>query len=322
MENYNINNLVHVGTNYVLTRMQNIVWVTRGLGLSYMIEKDGGDMLAKIVQEVNPEKPLVVNFCRINEIDDHALDSFFDSVLATNRTVIILEGNHLFAKIETLKKGKSIPTTNDPGNRIIKIGTETNIDFDAIERERIELMKNFVTTSVKNCFEKFPEERRMSSTPILTNGEFNSNRLIYDVKTFMWLTTFMADELQKIINNCQKPQIKLLCASLRGAPFAASLAMLLKVPVDTIDHLGPKHKVFDKKFLSRLEKGTNYIFIGDFSIGGTEIKIAKTYTEFKSCNLNHALVIGNYIDSSHFKSDFELSALLDLKALGIATYKI
>lgn len=317
-----INNLVHVGTKYVFTRMQNIIWVTNGLSLAYLIEKDAGDLLGRIIREANLDKTLIVNFCRITDIDDHALDGFFDECLITNRQVIILNGNHLFAKIDSLRKGKSIQTTNDPLRNVIIIGNNSVFDFDISEKERLVVVKDYTDNVVKNSFEKFPTVRRLNSTPLIASGEFNSNKLISDIKTFMWLSTFMSDKLSDIISEYKISNVKLLSASLRGAPFAASIGLTLNLPFDTIDHLGPKHKVFDKDFITKIEKGTNYIFVGDFCVGGTEIKNAKTYTGLKGSFLNHAIVIGNYIEPEHFKSDFMLFSLINLRELGIVNYSI
>lgn len=321
---YRIEHLTHVGTKFVLTRMQNIIWVANGLAVSYIVEKNAGDLLSRIVKDHHVDKPLVINFKRVTELDDHALDGFFDSLIDSAREVIILEGGNLFQRIDALRKGKAVNMSLLANSNSIMIRKQefSTITIDEIEREKNEITNSFLKKTISASFEKFPEERRMSSTPLLANGEFNSNKLISDPKIFMWFSTFLADKLETVLNSCPHEKRKLLCASLRGAPFVAATGMLLNIPFDTFDHLGPKHKVFDKEFLNRIEKGTNYVFIGDFSIGGTEIKMAKTYVELKGCFLNNALVIGNYIDKEHFSSEYKLESLIDLKSLGLVNYSI
>lgn len=315
---FDLKTLTHSSNKYVFTRMQNIIWATRGLGLSYLLESDAGNLLGSIVEKVENEKSLVVNFTRITEIDDHALDGFFDSLIKSKRQVIIIDGNHLFNRIDQLRKGKgtvSIEATSD----IIRLGNDKKIKPNEIESNRKKVVETFKKDAVISCIEKFPK-RRLSSTPLVADGEYNSNRLISNIKQFMWLSSLLADELDKIISDEKIENPKLLSVSLRGAPFAASIGLLLSLPFETIDHFGPKHKVFDNDFLNRIEKGSNYIFVGDFCIGGTEIKTAKMYTNLKGSFLNHAIVIGNQIDPKYFKDYFKLYSLVDLNKLSLVKY--
>jgi hypothetical protein len=315
-----IERLTHTGTKYVFTRMQNILWVTNGLALSSIIEKKAVNLLATIITQHHTNKPLVINFSRIIDIDDHALDEFFDALVGNKRQVIIIEGNHLFARITSLKKDKNVNIKES--ERIIVFGKMDAFSLEELEAEREVLIKNFKKDSIKGCFEKFSKNKRLSSTPLIANGEFNSNKLISDPKSFLWMTTFLSDELESIIDAEKVNSPKLLSVSLRGAPFAAALGMILNIPYETIDHFGPKHKVLDNDFLNRFARGTNYIFIGDFSIGGTEIKIAKTFLELNGCFLKQAIVLGSYIEPEHFSDYFKLHRIVNLKELELVKYEI
>ncbi len=302
--------------------MQNIIWTTRGLGLPFVVESDSGNLLGELITLYQPHKPLVINFTRITEIDDHALDGFFASIKSSNRKIIIIDGSHLFNRIDQLRKGESIKISNDPGKNLIVLGNDKRVNKIEIEAERRKVIDAFKKTAVKKCLEKFTKKRRLSSTPLIATGEFNSNKLISDLKSFVWLSTFFCDEVEQIIEQQQIEKPKLLSASLRGAPFAAAIGMLLGKPYETIDHFGPKHKIFESDFINRIEKGTNYIFVGDFCIGGTEIKLAKTYTEMKGSFLNHAIVIGTHIDPIHFEDYFKLYSLINLSKLRLVDYSI
>ena len=81
-----------------------------------------------------------------------------------------------------------------------------------------------------------------------------------------------------------------------------------------IDHIGPIHKVYDSNSLDLNHRNRNYLYIGDFVFGGTEIKLTKVYASFGGAKLNHALVLGSLFDSSVF-SDFKLHELNTLREI-------
>ena len=310
-------------TSFVFTRMQVLVWIANGTACLGLIEKDAGKLLSKMLLEFEIDKPLVVSFKNIVNIDDHALDDVFDCLNSNQRQLVILDGYHLVEIIHRLKKGSQANIDTKSESNIIAVGKNLPINLEDIESERKLAKNNFLKNTVKDTFRKFEEEKRLSSTPIITNGEFDSNRILSNPKYFIWITAFLSDALRELLDRTTLKKVKLLSASLRGAPFASMLGMLHNLEYETIDHFGPKHKVFEFDFIKKIEKGTSYIYVGDFCFAGTEIKIAKTYTELKSSKLEHALVIGNLIEAAVFKDDFELVSLTNLNDLESgATYKL
>lgn len=310
-------------TSYVFTRMQVLIWITNGTACLGLIEKDSGKLLSKLISEYEIDKPLVVSFKDIVDIDDHALDDIFKSLENNFRQLIILDGFHLVELIYRLKKDYKVNIDIHSEDSIISIGKKSPINLEEILKERSQAKNNFIKNTVKNTFRKFDSEARLSSTPIISNGEFDSNKILSNPKLFIWITAFLSDALRDLLDQTTLKKVKLLSASLRGAPFASMLGMLHNIEYETIDHFGPKHKVFEFDFVKKIEKGTSYIYIGDYCFAGTEIKIAKTYTELKSSKLEHALVIGNLIESEVFKDDYELISLTNLNDLETgATYKL
>jgi hypothetical protein len=66
------------------------------------------------------------------------------------------------------------------------------------------------------------------------------------------------------------------------------------------------------------------LFIGDFIIGGTEVKIAKTYSQIYGNKLEHAFVIASLFKPERFHS-FKLGCLkniMDLKLGDDVDYKL
>ncbi len=322
MSSETVSRLILTGSNCIFSRMQNLVWVASGLELNYMIEKNAGDLLAEIVNQYGDEKIVVVNFLRIKKIDDYGLKGFFEALVGNKRQVVITNGNHLYSEIENIATSGGVESRNDPTRKLIILGKQDAFEYDKITGERDALVKSITEKIIKNCFEKFGQKKRLSSTPLIANGEFNSSAIISDPKSFMWITTFLADKLDLIIDEGQLSNVRLISVSLRGTPFAAALGLLLGYPFETIDHLGPKHKIFESGFGNHFDRNSCYIFIGDFCIGGTEIKTAKTCMQFYNLNINHALVIGNYVECEHFKEYFTLNSIIDLKQLGLASYEL
>jgi len=307
--------IAFVGTKFIFSRMQVLIWCSNGTSLLHSVEKNACDTLADLITNYCPDKPLVLNFKGIVNIDDHAFDNIFKALEENTRQLIIVNGYHLFEKINRLKKESKASLNSNADENWVSIGKPNNIVIQDIEFERKLLIETFIKETVKESFVPFSSKKRLHSTPILANGEYNSNLILSDIRKFIWTCFFLSDEIERIIDKHKLNNIKLLTASLRGAPFAAMIGLIKNYQFETIDHFGPKHKVFDIEFLNRIEKDTNYIYIGDYCFGGTEIKLAKTYTEMKSAKLCHALVIGNLIDSLHFQDEFELTSLQSLNGL-------
>ncbi|MFC0778225.1 hypothetical protein [Flavobacterium sp. HJSW_4] len=321
---HKLNDISFTTTSYVYSRIQVLTWIANGTSLLNILEKDACELLALIVSETEANKPIVINFKGITDIDDHAMDSIFLKLNDNKKQLVIINGHHLLGKIDKLKKDSKAIINSNSENETITIGKASQVDFIEVFKEREIYIEKFIKSTISNSFKKFPREIRLCSTPIIANGEFNSSEIISNPNKFIWIVFFLSDKLSKILNESRLENVKLLSASLRGAPFAAMLGLIHNIKFETIDHLGPRHKIFDINFVKQKEKGINYIYIGDFVFGGTEIKIAKTYTEMKGSKLCHALVIGSLFDKDTFTHEFDLTYLTGLKDItgGEAQFKL
>lgn len=311
-------------TSYVYSRIQVLTWIANGTSLLNILEKNACELLAWIIEETDSNKPIIINFKGITDIDDHAMDSVFQKLDDNKKQLVIINGHHLLGKIDKLKKESKAIISSNSENETITIGKATIIDFKEVLKEREIYIEKFIKNTISTSFRKFQKEIRLCSTPIIANGEFNSSEIISNPNKFIWITFFLSDKLSEILNKSRLENVKLLSASLRGAPFAAMLGLIHNIKFETIDHLGPRHKIFDLNFVKQKEKGINYIYIGDFVFGGTEIKIAKTYTEMKGSKLSYALVIGSLFEEGTFLHEFDLTYLAGLKDItdGVAEFKL
>lgn len=309
-----IKNLYFQTTSILFTRAQALVWVANGLSFLDLFEKSSGKLLSNIIDDCPIEKSLLINFKGIIRFDDHCLDEVYKSLEGNRKQLIIINGEHLHGELIKLKKDKQINISHDTSQKIIIIGNSRNVDIDEILRERESSVKKYISNVLKSTFSKFDTYKRLCSTPFLANGEFDSKKIIESPRDFMWISFHLSDKLSQIIETEKLSNIVLVSASLRGSAFSSILGILNDLDFVNIDHIGPIHKVYNFNSLDSKHRNRNYLYIGDFVFGGTEIKLTKVYASFGDSKLNHALVLGSLFDSSVF-NDFKLYELNTLREI-------
>lgn len=309
-----IKNLYFETTNTLFSRAQALVWVANGLSFLDLFEKSSGNLLGKIIDTCPAEKSLIINFKGIIRFDDHCLDEVYNSLKGNKKQIIIINGEHLLHDFIKLKKDKPINVNHDTTNKIIIIGNSRTIDIVELLDEREKSAKIYINNVLKSTFSKFDNFKRLCSTPFLANGEFDSKKIIENPKDFMWISFYLSDKLSQIIETEKLSNVLLVSASLRGSTFNSILGILNELDFINIDHIGPIHKLYDLNNLDLKHRNRNYLYIGDFVFGGTEIKLTKVYASFVGAKLNHALVLGSLFDSSVF-TDFKLHELNTLREI-------
>lgn len=309
-----IKNLYFETTNTLFSRAQAFVWVANGLSFLDLFEKSSGNLLSKLIDDCPEEKSLIINFKGIIRFDDHCLDDVFDSLKNNKKQLVITNGEHLLSDFVKLKKEKIININHDSTSKIIIIGNTRTINFNDLDDEREIAEKKYINNVLKSTFTKFDDFKRLCSTPFLANGEFDSKKIIESPKDFMWISFYLSDKLSQLIESEKLNDILLVSASLRGSTFASILGVLNELDFVNIDHIGPIHKVYNLNNLDLNHRNRNYLYVGDFVFGGTEIKLTKVYASFGGATLNHALVLGSLFDSSVF-ADFKLHELNTLKEI-------
>ncbi len=309
-------------SNTVYTRAQALVWVANGLSELHLFEKSSGKLLSQIIDNLDEHKSLLVNFKGIVRFDDHSLDEVYDSLKDNKKQLVILNGEQLFLELNRLKKGKEVNINHDTSNKIIVLGNSKTVKIIDFLQEKEQCVEKYVIQVLQSTFTPSNEYKRLSSTPFLANGEFNSKKIIESPRDFMWFSFYMSDKLDEIIKSEKLTDIVLVSSSLRGAIFTSILGILNNLEYVNIDHIGPIHKVYDFESLNIAHQDRNYFYVGDFVFGGTEIKLTKVYASFIGAKLNHALVLGSLFDSEVFK-DFKLHELHTLhKIREEADYKL
>jgi len=309
-------------TSTRFTRAQALIWVANGLTFLNVFEKNSGKLLSKIIDECSCEKSILVNFNGVIRLDDHCLDDVYRSLAGNKKQLIIFNGESLLPELQKLRKDQVVNINHISERKIIILGNQEPSSLEAFFKERDDAIQKYVTTVLKNTFSKFSEFKRLSSTPFFANGEFDSKKIIESPNDFMWISFYLSDKLTEMIEKEQLNDIILVSASLRGSTFTSILGNLNDLEYINIDHIGPIHKVYNFNDFENNHRDKNYIYIGDFVFGGTEIKLTKLYASFGGALLNHALVLGSLFDADAFK-DFKLYQLARLREIsGEAQFKL
>lgn len=305
-----IDNTYFSTSGCLFTRAQALIWVANGLAFLDVFEKSSGKLLAEIIKICPEEKSLLINFKGVVRFDDHCLDDVYTALEGNMKQLIISNGESLHEDILKLKKQRNVNITHNTEKKIIILGkTELN-NFEVLLDERDATKTTYIKNTLKNTFNKFAEYRRLCSTPFFANGEFDAKKIIESPRDFMWISFYLSDKLSEIIEQEKINNVVLVSASLRGAAFTSILGILNILEYINIDHIGPIHKVYN--FQESGNNNTNFVYIGDFVFGGTEIKLTKVYVGFSGGNLKHALVLGSLFEPEAF-TDFNLFELSRLK---------
>lgn len=307
--------------------MQGLVWCHNGLTNPNNIDKSAGDAIDEIYLSVETSIPLIVDCRCVSGVTDHAWDKLFKSIETSKREIHFINIQKISQRINA-NKTEFCPSCKKINDDFIftiysdvqKI-TYSEGYANEIETKIIKKIKEYVGSSFHEYENK--NMRLLSSTPIYSNGEFDAAKLVSDPESFFWLSLRLADEVDKIIQKFRiggKSQpTKLLAVSLRASPFAASIGLLLGLQIETVDHFGP---VFKNHETDNSISNGEYIYIGDFTVGGTEIKISKTYALMKNAKLNHAVVIGSLLNKELYKEFFLHSLCLLEECSSKARYSL
>lgn len=294
--------LIH-GLGFLYTRLKGISWVASDGHLPTIIQRAAGDRLLQMIRTQRPSEPLFICCKHVVEVDDYAMQPIRDALPTTSRTVVFTDAEKIHKYlIDAL--GNALETKRlDSGGECMVYGRALpdSSKLWSVADALPDLEINHMKALVAGCFHKYEAGlARLPSTPILATGEFDARHVISDPDSFVWAVLLMEDQLEAIIGSrgCEegpkRTQVRLLAASLRGSPLAAGVQVLSsrEAEIEIVDHMGPRHKVFEEYRLGPLNAGGEYIYVGDFTIGGTELRVAQAYAVAHGARLSDAIVLG------------------------------
>jgi hypothetical protein len=284
---------IHFEKDTAYIRMKALTWIANYGSLTEMIQSSSGKLLSEIIQHDMLEgKSLIVNFFGIVSIDDHSLEDVAHATEKTGRKLIVINASQVQKELTAYIQVKPNITLNN-GTIIFNSSNPKEAQTAAENVSRIE--HDIVIDIVKRSYEEFPAKKmqRLQSTPLYASGVFNARRIVSRRSDFMWICLIMSERLANIMDEFKPKASRLLAVSLRSSPFAGALGILGSIDIEIVDHMGPDLKILEEYTLGTNQEDINYIYIGDWIIGGTEVKIAETYAVARHCTVEHVLVIGS-----------------------------
>ncbi len=193
-------------------------------------------------------------------------------------------------------------------------------DALALRRELLQEEEQKAQKIICDSFDSFgSEERKLFSTPLVTNGFFDPQKIIGTPLHFTRIclaleAKYRAQQSQIEATKTEKgcEQIRFLCASLRASPFVGALSLLCDVSFNIIGP-GINSKVLSETVANPLTPRALYVFVADFIVGGTEIRIAESFAAHRNSHVSHCLCLGTLLSPKVYNTRAKsVSPLVDL----------
>lgn len=186
-----------------------------------------------------------------------------------------------------------------------------------------EHVTSYLKQETAACFNNNPQYLR--STPLKANGFFDGQKIIGNPASFSWFALRSAATVKRLLSldrvpekkregefrSSQHQETRLLACTQNGVSFAMAISNMIHVDdvvadgedpeqigVDVIDRFGPSQMFIEEYSCSEQSTPDSYIFVGDFVIAGTELKIAEVHAYHRRAQLRHAVVVGSVLEES------------------------
>ena len=178
-------------------------------------------------------------------------------------------------------------------------------NFDIIDITAKELKNNDIKI-LQNCSIKHKvQSERLLSTPIWSNYYFDVGKLFSDnPQKTTWILSRLCNKFRNTIRTNKK--ILLVSTSLHGTILATIMKEILNdsYEIETIcfDRLGPDLLINEINH-NKKEKYDYIIYVCDFIIAGTELKILKALLALRKLSINFVFSIGTFLKSNEYNFD-------------------
>lgn len=299
-----------------------------------VLSQTNGEFFSTKIKEklADHSSNFVINCNNVFDVEDHFTDNFFEVVekkLKTNNYIIFYANDGLSKLVKYISKhidkkifrSSFIHEDDEEEFFVLSKKLICSSEVKAVIKKAISLEEKSINEAV---LESYIETRSntgtevLPSTPLRAIGQFNATKLISDPSQFRWIVLMLVERIYKLSKEDDLTNYSLVAGSLRGAAIAVSVWELLQqffgaITIQIIDHVGPYHDVVGKRFDKNNIIKERCIYIGDFIIAGTEVKLLSAYCNFMGAKLIHAFVIGKYTEQSHIDKKVKLHSLVDLK---------
>lgn len=282
------------------------------------VATDTGSLLAETIQALPLHSTVLIDCRQVSFIDHHAMEPL-SKAISEKKTCLILSDTNSIANHLDSAMTASHKTGFELGERHIScFGPQAAPAPEAIARMLAEaqiLEKQCVTDAVRTSIVAVADGR-LASTPVRTTIAYNARTILACPPQFIWTSLLLADELRGTLatmKGVKKPVV--LAVSLRASPFAVAASQLNSVSCEIVDHMGPTPKILEDQLSIGPRVNEECIYIGDFCIGGTELRIAQTYAYLRGRALRRAIVIGCLVCEGNAFPGIDVRALVDLRVI-------
>lgn len=309
------------GKGFVYTRMQALMLAAGALQRPQAVTPDTGALLAESVSQLAPSCSMMVIDCQqVSFVDHHALEPLSRALINTKLSLVFLDTAAIATDITTaLKEAPNKSDTECENIRIVSVGANaapTSARLSQLRTEVRDLEHAFVSEAVRSSVVT-GSPRRLASTPLKTNIAYNARHIMANPQQFIWTAILFSDALRTVLANlksARRPGV--MAVSLRASPFAVAASLLNAASCEIIDHMGPTPHILEEHSVAGTGGKGECIYVGDFCIGGTELRIAQTYAHLRGRIMRQALVIGSLLQpSDEAFPGIDIISLVDLRKL-------
>jgi hypothetical protein len=146
------------------------------------------------------------------------------------------------------------------------------------DRECVDAHSAYISNLLRHCCHKGNSLQRLPSSPVETNTHFYCKPAITRPQDIAALVRGMSS----IVRDYERHDARALtlCASsVNASILASSIGTYLGRGTLTLNHLGPRDKLYESRVLRFIRPATAYVIIADYICMGTEIRIARNNIE-------------------------------------------
>ncbi|HFQ5431646.1 hypothetical protein ACSTD8_01710 [Vibrio vulnificus] len=288
-----------------------------------------GEFISKKLEEVlnsTGKRIVIINANHVADVDDHFFNCLLELYKKIKFTLILYSSD---------KQHELINYFNEHLDRTIYNQVESYTSSDtrffclysqnqkicsskwaSLKSSAEDLEKDQIKNLISSSYIKNENRTKLSSTPLVASGHFNANDLISNPYSFRWLVLLLVEMIYKKILDNQINSYTIVASSLRGAAIAGSVREILyffsKPKLYVFDHIGPKYD-FSKGNSTFDFSGTECCFyVGDFLIGGTELKLTQAYCQFFGGKITNAFTLGKYTNDDLI-GNIQIQSIAQLK---------
>lgn len=173
-----------------------------------------------------------------------------------------------------------------------------------------------ITVGASGLIDAGSNKERLRSTPIRSSRFFDASVILGDPTKYIWVIARLTSDLQRLTRIIHKKygsklklkrMPRLIACTTNGVAIASGIHSLIPpgeenndIKLDVIDKLGPTPRMVEEYYGGVKEEQDNdgsdwYVYVGDYTIAGTELRIVESYAHYHGVPLLGGIVLGSVL---------------------------